>query len=68
MAPLDPPDDDITDEDTDVGEAGLSLADRCGEELIELECEIGEVIMPAAGPAAPLLCDTGALYVHTIRS
>lgn len=70
MAPLEPPDEDITEEDTDVGEAGLSLAERCGDELIELECEMGEVTMPGGmlEPGAPLACDTGALYVHTIRS
>lgn len=73
MAPLEPPDEDITEEDTDVGDAGLSLADRCGDELIELECEMGEVTMPGGGMLAfpappPLACETGALYVHTIRS
>lgn len=71
MAPLDPPDEDITEEDTDVGEAGLSLTERCGDELIELEWggDMGEVIMPEVAAAlAPLACETGALYVHTIRS
>lgn len=74
MAPLEPPDEDITEEDTDVGEAGLSLTERCGDELIELEWgDMGEVIMPAAVAAAafaapPLAWETGALYVHTIRS
>lgn len=69
MAPLEPPDEDITEEDTEVGEAGLSLTERCGDELIELECgDMGEVIMPGAAGLAPLAWDTGALYVHTIRS
>lgn len=76
MAPLDPPDEDITEEDTDVGDAGLSLTERCGDELIELEWggDMGEVIMPeAVAPTAlvappPLAWETGALYVHTIRS
>lgn len=50
--------------ETEVGEAGLS--ERCGDELIELECECDEedewcVCWAAVG------C-TGALYVHTMRS
>lgn len=77
MAPLEPPELDITEEETDVGEAGLSLTERCGDELIELECEMGEVIMPLGvapgleglpAVAPPLVWEMGALYVHTIRS
>jgi len=33
------PDEDITDEETDVGEAGLPTAECWGDELMELECE-----------------------------
>lgn len=42
--------------ETDVGDTGLS--ERCGDELIELECELDECVFG----------NTGALYVQTIRS
>jgi hypothetical protein len=36
------PEDDITELDTDVGDAGLSVC--CGEVLIELEWDVGDVM------------------------
>jgi len=36
------PDDDMTELDTDVGDAGLSVC--CGDVLIELECDVGDVM------------------------
>lgn len=60
MVPREPEFDDITELDTDVGDAGLS--ECCGDELIELEneCELLYDVVVAVV--------TGALYVHTILS
>ena len=58
LVPFEPEFEDIIELDTDVGDAGLS--DRCGDELIELECdwEFDDCVV----------CGIGALYVQTIRS
>lgn len=60
VAPRDPEFDDITELDTDVGDAGLF--ERCGDELNELEneCELLYDVVVAVV--------TGALYVQTMRS
>ena len=55
---------DITELETDVGDAGLSVC--CGDVLIELECDVGDIIPMGCWPG--LFVGTGALYVQTIRS
>jgi hypothetical protein len=59
------PDEDITELETDVGEAGLLVC--CGDVLKELECETGDIT--GFNPTdIPAVVGTGALYVQTIRS
>lgn len=55
---------DITELETDVGDAGLSVC--CGDVLIELECDVGDMIPMGCWPG--IFVGTGALYVQTIRS